>query len=723
MARRNKRKARASAKSAQASKPTEAREHAQGPDAQAHGPDAIVKAVNQRRNKIFPSNLTALAAYQVAGNPVVSRPEDAVANCFPGLELDVRNLDRRFFPGLVFEFLSPVSSSAPDVRPGAKVAYLALREDPDLLLDPATIRRIAESLKLDEGEAQDIHDELYNKLLEEEERLSEGDWYIDWIEQKRNRLSMSDDGGDPLDGLQVWRLVRSLEPELVTICLRRWDENHNDKNKRRKRDEMLELKGWRRRYTDPTTGVINLAYQPGELMQGLCSPWQHDFRDCQCFYWAANHPDIVLGELYPGEALPTEGSVHGQEQDASASSAPSASETSQRDPEGDGRNVLPIGDPIVANVPLDWIRADRSRALGAEALGTIAQNRPYQLDHFAINGAWQDLSIVLEGREIGGLYVPQNVDTANPYPNAKELADQLRGTLAPLELTLTFEYLYARFSLLDDDEARNRAGVELEGAVKLVRDRLMLIAASEMQHLRWANQILWELFQKGLIPTFEPVFVPAAKVPTSVDEARKQELAAMSEADRTKERIDDFITAERSGSSGVRKFRDAQMRALTEEVINDFIAVEHPSGLIDGAYAHVIATLRQDGYPDHATELALRIAGDGVQHEIQFLEIKAALSPFFPQDPSKKPMYLRGVHEAKSKAEIDEAKPARILLKTIKENLVAAYVRAGNNEVQSTGPFLTRARDAMSKLLDVGEDLAKKKGIGIPFLEFWKSLP
>ena len=47
-----------------------------------------------------PVNLTARAAYLVPGNPAITRPEDAVANCYPGLELDIRNLDRRFFPGL-----------------------------------------------------------------------------------------------------------------------------------------------------------------------------------------------------------------------------------------------------------------------------------------------------------------------------------------------------------------------------------------------------------------------------------------------------------------------------------------------------------------------------------------------------------------------------------------------------------------------------------------------
>lgn len=32
---------------------------------------------------------------------------------------------------------------------------------------------------------------------------------------------------------------------------------------------------------------------PGELTQSLCSPWQNDFRDCGCFYWAASRPDFV----------------------------------------------------------------------------------------------------------------------------------------------------------------------------------------------------------------------------------------------------------------------------------------------------------------------------------------------------------------------------------------------------------------------------------------------
>ena len=33
--------------------------------------------------------------------------------------------------------------------------------------------------------------------------------------------------------------------------------------------------------------------RPGELTQGLCSPWQHDYRECACYYWPASRPDYV----------------------------------------------------------------------------------------------------------------------------------------------------------------------------------------------------------------------------------------------------------------------------------------------------------------------------------------------------------------------------------------------------------------------------------------------
>ena len=67
---------------------------------------APAEAPPDMAKKIFPLNLTARAAYHVPGNPESTRLESGVGNCYPGLEFDHRNLDRRFLPGLEFEFVS-----------------------------------------------------------------------------------------------------------------------------------------------------------------------------------------------------------------------------------------------------------------------------------------------------------------------------------------------------------------------------------------------------------------------------------------------------------------------------------------------------------------------------------------------------------------------------------------------------------------------------------------
>ena len=60
------------------------------------------------RIKLIPRNAPALRKsreknpmpHLVAGNSVSTRLESGIGNCFPGLECDLRNLERRFFPFL-----------------------------------------------------------------------------------------------------------------------------------------------------------------------------------------------------------------------------------------------------------------------------------------------------------------------------------------------------------------------------------------------------------------------------------------------------------------------------------------------------------------------------------------------------------------------------------------------------------------------------------------------
>jgi hypothetical protein len=146
-------------------------------------------------------------------------------------------------------------------------------------------------------------------------------------------------------------------------------------------------------------------------------------------------------------------------------------------------------------------------------------------------------------------------------------------------------------------------------------------------------------------------------------------------------------------------------------VLEDFIAVEYPSSFIDGAYAQVVATLRETHtYPPHMIEMAQRIANDGTQHFSRFLDIKAAFTVYAQADPAP---YLRAV-EVGTTAQTAEAE-AR--LKTIIAHIRAAYVDGAHGDLARSGKDIVTARTAMNELLDIGERLASQ-GIGIPFFDF-----
>jgi hypothetical protein len=49
-----------------------------------------------------------------------------------------------------------------------------------------------------------------------------------------------------------------------------------------------------RRFFDGDSPAISRELvEPGDLTQSLCSPWQNDYRECACYYWAASRPDYV----------------------------------------------------------------------------------------------------------------------------------------------------------------------------------------------------------------------------------------------------------------------------------------------------------------------------------------------------------------------------------------------------------------------------------------------
>jgi hypothetical protein len=477
-------------------------------------------------DKIFPLNLAARAAATVAGNPVVTRLEDGVGNCFPGLEFDHRNLDRRFFPGMLWNFVSADVQANVHVG-GARLLGIDL-SDP-ALQDPRTSAEAATQLQ------QDLS-KFSNGAFDETAAadLSRGAWYLSTISQGGKKISCQTKGTDatlqPMDGLVVWRLVRSLEPSEVTITI---DFRPGSASETTPQPSTLTFSAWRRAYTDPETGVIDRAYVPGELSQSLCSPWQHDFRDCGCNYWASNHPDIALSEERPGEATL---------------------------PSGDSQN------PLRATIYVDWLRVDRRLSATAAAQGRASLDRDYQLDHYEINRRWQDRAMVVERREMPMMYRPSFEAAAQPFVSIDDLAAHLRK-LATLEHVLALEYLYATFSVVNSSKVEAAVQAKFPDLVEdltFVRHELLAVAVSEMRHLRWVNEIQWKMSHEGLLnPPFVPELGVAEKVPLS-------------------------------GKPGDE--RDRQLRPLDRQTLNEFIAVEEPSGGVDGQYARVLSTLKLPQY-------------------------------------------------------------------------------------------------------------------------------
>jgi hypothetical protein len=370
--------------------------------------------------KIFPRNLTARADYLVRGNPTNTRLESGVDNCYPGLEFDQRNLDKAFFPGLVFEFHRSDGAILHQIVPNSAPTQTGLAEtdnNPPLYLW-ALVGRTA----IDQNEA-DPPAFFFNGL----------------------------------DGLEVWRHVHDLLPGWIAIVLgstpnsiltpslgliRQLDQIYDSGQSLIQRNpsgqlEVAVLLGQRARYLDENGVVDPVAYQPGELTRSLCSPWQYDFRDCGCFYWAASKPDIVT-------------SADGQQPYLNF----------QR------KDRLSVPDP--AEVLQQW---DRDQELDYAEL---------------IAGAWNQLPVVLNDRE------SQFVSTSAGLPpllTRQQVIDELHY-LATVEHALCVEYLYAHYSLNAPSRLPETGVTDQNRQIFMAANEVFMIAVDEMRHLRWVNEAL-----------------------------------------------------------------------------------------------------------------------------------------------------------------------------------------------------------------------------------------
>ena len=198
-------------------------------------------------SSIKPKNLTAQLSHRARGNPESTQPISSISNCFPGLEFDFKNTWKNIFvevelhEGGLTQFghavLGVVPGSDPDVK-GVRTLSRFVAVDGLSVSQPYKRPNSADSI---------ASIELSNALAAI--LAKQGQTVTGTFETEVNNQSVI---------VNVDLTVRELF-DLATLS-----------------EELAE---------------------PGALSQGLCSPWQADYRECGCSYWAASRPDFVNADI------------------------------------------------------------------------------------------------------------------------------------------------------------------------------------------------------------------------------------------------------------------------------------------------------------------------------------------------------------------------------------------------------------------------------------------
>ncbi len=216
--------------------------------------------------QLTPRNLTAQLHYEAAGNPVSSRPVSAVANCTPGLELDFRAVWRRLFEGIVLrEYDNLVVEMDSAAKGRGKLPDLAGHRLLRVNRVPMMTQMIGPSPAGPQSQS----------VVLATDSNPAGVAPLEWSNALAHTLNL-------FVGKTV---VCDFTSEPVWLNRVMWTGE---------KGSYISVKLKVRPFFEAGTALISEALaRPGELTQGLCSPWQNDYRECSCYYWASARPDFV----------------------------------------------------------------------------------------------------------------------------------------------------------------------------------------------------------------------------------------------------------------------------------------------------------------------------------------------------------------------------------------------------------------------------------------------
>ena len=247
-------------------------------------PESKQDPAGRKRPSLSPRNLTAQINYEASGNPINSRPVTSVANCCPGLEMDFRAVWRRMFRGIVLR----------------EYDNLVVEVDGDC---DEVVLPVGGGNALKPG---DLKGRRLLRVVLPGEKSGEGDIVIPVMAEIRGPASSDPEGYinlttalnpgglAPLEWSNALARVvqRGNGRVICDFSAEPSEEQQQPWLDDPKNHVSFEFKV--RPFFEPDTAVIAKALaDAGELTQGLCSPWQNDYRECSCYYWASARPDYV----------------------------------------------------------------------------------------------------------------------------------------------------------------------------------------------------------------------------------------------------------------------------------------------------------------------------------------------------------------------------------------------------------------------------------------------
>lgn len=204
--------------------------------------------------RIAAKNRTAQLAYEAEGNPPSAHPRSAISNAYPGLEVDFRNIWRHILAGVE---LHEATNLVVGVEPGQPEEVSQLADDFWLLsIDGAAVTMPVTGPAFPGGPSVALADTTFGGTT----------MALEWS----NALA---------------DVVQKAGQEVTCV----FEQRTGGVAGRR-----VQVKLQVRPFFAGDSAAIDLPIsRPGELTQSLCSPWQNDYRECACFYWASNRPDYV----------------------------------------------------------------------------------------------------------------------------------------------------------------------------------------------------------------------------------------------------------------------------------------------------------------------------------------------------------------------------------------------------------------------------------------------